>query len=43
MSTENLDLIRRGYEAFGRGDISTVLGISTQHPLACSRAQPALW
>jgi ketosteroid isomerase-like protein len=27
MSTENLDLIRRGYEAFGRGDITTVLGI----------------
>ena len=27
MSTENLDLIRRGYEAFGRGDIATVLGI----------------
>ena len=27
MSTENVDLIRRGYEAFGRGDISTVLGI----------------
>lgn len=27
MSTENLDLIRRGYEAFGRGDISTVLQI----------------
>ena len=23
MSTENLDLIRRGYEAFGRGDIIT--------------------
>ena len=27
MSTENLELIRRGYEAFGRGDIATVLGI----------------
>lgn len=27
MSSENLDLIRRGYEAFGRGDIATVLQI----------------
>jgi ketosteroid isomerase-like protein len=27
MSTENLDLIRRAYEAFGRGDITTVLGV----------------
>ena len=27
MITEDLDLIRRGYEAFGRSDISTVLGI----------------
>jgi uncharacterized protein len=27
MSAENLDLIRRGYEAFGRGDITSVLGI----------------
>ena len=27
MSTENLDLIRQGYEAFGRGDITSVLGI----------------
>ena len=27
MSAENLDLIRRAYEAFGRGDIPTVLGI----------------
>ena len=27
MSTENLELIRRGYEAFGRGDIGTVLGV----------------
>jgi hypothetical protein len=27
MSTENLDLVRRGYEAFGRGDIATVLQI----------------
>jgi uncharacterized protein len=27
MSTENLDLIRRGYDAFGSGDITTVLGI----------------
>ena len=42
MSTENLDLIRRGYEAFGRGDITTVLGILDPNILACSRAQPAL-
>jgi ketosteroid isomerase-like protein len=27
MTTENLDLIRRAYEAFGRGDITTVLGV----------------
>ena len=27
MSAENLELIRRGYEAFGRGDIGTVLGV----------------
>jgi uncharacterized protein len=27
MSTENLDLVRRGYEAFGGGDIATVLQI----------------
>jgi uncharacterized protein len=27
MSTENLDLVRRGYEAFGRGDVATVLQI----------------
>ena len=27
MSTENLDVICRGYEAFGRGDVTTVLGI----------------
>jgi len=27
MNTENLDLIRRGYAAFGRGDITTVLKI----------------
>ena len=27
MSAENLELIRRGYEAFGRGDIGTVPGV----------------
>jgi hypothetical protein len=33
MITENLDLIRRGYEAFGRGDISTVLLGASSVPL----------
>jgi uncharacterized protein len=27
VSTENLDLIRRGYDAFSRGDVATVLEI----------------
>jgi len=27
MSEQNLDIIRRGYEAFGRGDIQTLLGL----------------
>src|SRR5687767_13047205 len=28
MSQENLDLVRRGYEAFGRGDVETLLALA---------------
>lgn len=31
MSAENLDIMRRGYEAFNRGDIDTVLGLMDEN------------
>ncbi len=31
MSAENVDIMRRGYDAFNRGDIDTVMGILDQN------------
>ncbi len=31
MSAENVDIMRRGYEAFNRGDIDTVLGLMDEN------------
>ena len=44
MTTPNADLIRRGYDAFGRGDIAAVLRmLDSGSRLARAGTQPAFW
>jgi hypothetical protein len=38
----NGEIIKRGYDAFGRGDMPTVFGILDGDPMACPRSKPPL-